>query len=633
MPTMLRTSCALALALVVCGCAAPDAAPRLDPDGVPRVVANDNRRPAGTMHGDTLTLRLVVETARWYPEAEDGPSADVAAFAEEGRAPMIPGPLIRVPAGTVIDVTIRNELADSTLSVQGLVTRPATFGDSVMIEPGASHRFVFEAGEAGTYAYVARQGVLDIDYVEREQLAGALVVDPPGGSPPDRILVMNIWGEYAVGTKPDGTPDTLGYRNALAINGKSFPHTERMQATVGEETRWRVINATIRPHPMHLHGFFYDEVSHGSWMRDTAYAPEQVRRVVTEDMRPYQTMTMVFTPDRDGHWLFHCHIGFHMSPEAARLVLPEEGKHEHALSGDVGQHMAGLVMGVEVHYPPGMSAPPRGEARRLRMFVQEGARRGRAEQSMGYVLQRDDAEPAPDSIEIPGTPLVLTRGEPTDIMVVNRLKEPTGLHWHGLELESFSDGVVGWSGDTGRLAPAIMPGDTFVARLTLARAGTFIYHTHLNDLEQLSAGLYGPLIVLEPGKAWAPATDHVYTAGWDGLTDTQSVPILVNGAFAPPAPLRLKAGVRHRFRFVNMGPAVVLTYSLRENGEPVTWQEWAKDGADLPEQQRIVGPAAIRLDVGETADAVVTPGPGDYELVVEHPVAAPGAFVQRLIIR
>ncbi|MGD8279395.1 MAG: multicopper oxidase domain-containing protein [Gemmatimonadota bacterium] len=635
MPTSPRQGCALALVLVLAGCA-PEAAPRLDPDGVPRVEANDNRAPAGTMHDDTLTLRLVVEDARWYPEAEDGPSADVAAFAEEGRAPMIPGPLIRVPTGAVIDVTIRNALKDSTLSIQGLVTRPAEFGDSVLIEPGASHRFVFEAGEPGTYVYVARQGVVDFDNVEREQLAGAFVVDPPGGSPPDRILVMNIWGEDAIRSQPDGTADTVGYRNALAINGRSFPYTERMQATVGEETRWRVINATTRPHPMHLHGFFYDEVSHGDWMADTAYAPQQVRRVVTEDMRPYQTMTMVFTPDRDGHWLFHCHIGFHMSPETARLVVPEEAPgeetHAHALSGDVGRHMAGLVMGVEVHYPPGMNAPPRSEARRLRLFVQEAKARGSADRAMGYVLQHDDAEPASDSVEIPGSALILTRGEPTDIVVVNRLSEPTGLHWHGLELESFSDGVAGWSGDTGRLAPAIMPGDTFVARLTLARAGTFIYHTHLNDLVQLTDGLYGPLIVLEPGETWDPATDHVYTASWDS-PDDDPIHVLVNGAFEPPPPVRLEADVRHRFRFINMGPALVLTYSLRKDGEPVTWQAWAKDGADLPEVQRTFGRAAIRLDVGETADAVVTPAPGDYELVVEHRSGAPRAFVQRLVIR
>ncbi|MEP6590414.1 MAG: hypothetical protein ABJC19_04445, partial [Gemmatimonadota bacterium] len=38
-----------------------------------RVVANDNRIPAGTRHGDTLRIDLVLQQAEWYPEAEDGP--------------------------------------------------------------------------------------------------------------------------------------------------------------------------------------------------------------------------------------------------------------------------------------------------------------------------------------------------------------------------------------------------------------------------------------------------------------------------------------------------------------------------------------------------------------------------------
>ena len=32
------------------------------------------------------------------------------------------------------------------------------------------------------------------------------------------------------------------------------------------------------------------------------------------------------------------------------------------------------------------------------------------------------------------------------IMVVNHLTEPTAVHWHGIELESYFDGVAGFSG-------------------------------------------------------------------------------------------------------------------------------------------------------------------------------------------
>jgi FtsP/CotA-like multicopper oxidase with cupredoxin domain len=53
-----------------------------------------------------------------------------------------------------------------------------------------------------------------------------------------------------------------------------------------------------------------------------------------------------------------------------------------------------------------------------------------------------------------GPPIVLTRGQPVEIEVVNRLKDPTAIHWHGIELESYFDGVPGWSGaDTPSIAP------------------------------------------------------------------------------------------------------------------------------------------------------------------------------------
>ena len=76
--------------------------------GPPEVVANDNRVAAGILTGDTLAVRLVVQRARWHPEAPDGPFVDVEALGEEGKAPAIPAPLLRVRAGTVIAATVRN---------------------------------------------------------------------------------------------------------------------------------------------------------------------------------------------------------------------------------------------------------------------------------------------------------------------------------------------------------------------------------------------------------------------------------------------------------------------------------------------------------------------------------------------
>ncbi|HEU5039583.1 MAG TPA: hypothetical protein VFT84_02110, partial [Gemmatimonadales bacterium] len=78
----------------------------------PAVHPNDNRIPAGRLRGDTLDLRLEVRMATWRPEGDSGAAIEVPAFAEVDRAPEIPAPLIRVPAGTIITATVRNALSD-----------------------------------------------------------------------------------------------------------------------------------------------------------------------------------------------------------------------------------------------------------------------------------------------------------------------------------------------------------------------------------------------------------------------------------------------------------------------------------------------------------------------------------------
>jgi hypothetical protein len=87
------------------------------------IQANSNRLPAGKLENGILTLHLDLLLGDWYPEAETGPSMKVYAFAEEGKELQIPGPLIRVPEGTEIRVTLRNLLAVVAV-VHGLHQHP-----------------------------------------------------------------------------------------------------------------------------------------------------------------------------------------------------------------------------------------------------------------------------------------------------------------------------------------------------------------------------------------------------------------------------------------------------------------------------------------------------------------------------
>lgn len=591
----------------------------------PTVQANDNKRPAGSLKGGLLTIRLVAATARWYPETETGPHVDVPVLSEEGGPPQIPAPLIRVPAGTTIDATVRNTL-DSTIYMWGLSTKPAKSYDSIPILPGETGTIRFDAGAVGTYHYMASVGIPEFAASpgtrksEGQQMAGGFIVDPAQARIDDRVFVINIWSKK---------PNAEKRRNALAINGKSWPYTERISATVGDTLKWRVINPSLRIHPMHLHGFYFRVDSRGTPTRDSVYAPEQRRIAVTEDLSPGHSMSMTLVPINPGNWLFHCHTTFHVVA-GSRLDPSPETEHEIHI-GDAGKHMSALVLGINVRPNPGFKPAARINPRRLRLFVDEGKPRGYAPRALGFVLQQGRRPPARDSVEIPGTTLFLTRGQPTDVTITNRLKETTAIHWHGLELESYSDGVAGWSGFEDHLAPVIAPGKSFTAHLTTPRAGTFIYHTHLNDVEQITSGLYGAIVVLEPGQPFDPKTDHVFLASWDSR-QTDPPHFMVNGDTVA-APLELLSGIAHRFRFINIGAAGRVIFAIRKDSTLVQWRRVAKDGADLPVAAAVVTPALQRLGTGETFDAQFSPpARGEYTLTVSSP-ATTKTYRRKIIVR
>ena len=569
--------------------------PHRPPPAPDRVRPNDNRVPAGRLRDGVLTIALEVRTARWYPEADDGPFIDVPVFAEVGKAPSVPGPLLRVPEGTVIEATVSNRLADSTIMLQGFVTHPAAGPDSTTLAPGESRTFRFAAGTAGTYFYRARIGGHRGNSAwEAEQVAGAFVVDPRGRVAPDRIFVINIWGALT---------DSVTYRNALTLNGKAWPRTERLDLPVGDSVRWRIVNASDRPHPMHLHGFYFEVRALGTLSGDTAYAPGRRPVVVTHDMRAASTMDMAWLPSRPGNWLFHCHIGYHVIPEAARFDTVAVATHDH-------DHMAGLVLGLHVTAPRHWQPAPRRDPARLRMEVAEGPLHDSTRRTITTALAAP-GEPAVPTW--PGPLLLAERGRPLDVTVVNRLAQSTAIHWHGLELDSYWDGVAGWSGMGTSVAPPIAPADSFVAHLLVPRAGTFIYHTHLNDLSQMSAGLYGPLVVLEPGEAFDPRRDHVFTIGADSPNDDR---VLVNGAATHP-PLMVAAGVPQRLRFINIDIANRVRVTLLRDGAPTAWRVTATDGYTRPEAEQQDGPATRTMGVGTTVDARFTPAPGEYRLVIQ----------------
>lgn len=609
-------------AALVVFCAHGALAADANPSTIPTALVNDNRTPAGELKNGVLRLQLEIVKVTWYPQQDGGNSLQVYALSEKGKPPRIPGPVIRVPQGTEVQVELRNTLPVA-MFVRGFRTP-----EPVTVAPGATAHVHFTAAVPGSYYYSARSskmslrdiGLLPITeelvmgeepFGIESQLVGALIVDPPGAVPDDRIFIITTWMAGVI---------TPPFREVVAINGKSWPHTERLTYRTGDSAHWRVLNPSLSDHAMHLHGFYFQVNSTGEQDADHVYTPDQSPHAVTQYLEPGSTASLTWVPERPGRWLFHCHMVAHMAPDPKGSPFASPDSHAAMHSDDDPSGMKGLVLGVTVVPGPSYHALSASEQkpRRLRLFVREVPATRFSLARMGYLIQEADAKEVADPPPVPGAPLILTRGETTEITIVNQLHDPTSVHWHGIELESYYDGVPGWGGDSPQVTPPIAPGGSFVARMTPPRAGTFIYHTHWHDIAQLTSGLYGPLIVLEPGEKFDPQTDKVFVIGREGPDDDIS-PLLLNGTAQPP-PLVLKAGTKYRLRFINIGTDDSdVTVSLRGEGtEPAQWRALAKDGWTRPPAQATARPAIQPITVGETYDFEFVPSQaGELTLQVD----------------
>jgi manganese oxidase len=564
---------------------------------------NDNRHPAGVQTAGGLRVALEVRRVEWRPLG-DNQSEIVPAFAEIGKPAELPGPLLRAPLGSELRVAVTNRL-DSAIVLHGLTARRTVLQDSLLVPPGQTREAHFRADVEGTYFYWAgKPGVAFEDRVFNDsQLNGALVVDPPGGRTDDRVFLISqyLW--------PDSTGKDSDGRELLTINGRPWPLTERLTYTVGDSVRWRWINASENSHPLHLHGFYYRIDGRGDFARDTVYWPAQRRMVVTELLDAGQTMRMVWSPERPGGWIFHCHLTFHIMPNAplgsnaATVKAWADSTFLPFMVHDPAHHvehgMGGLMLGMYVQQRGAMPAPVVPQ-RVIRLAVDSGRVSGDTSYRYSFVLQ-DGRHAGRDSLRPWAPVLILHRGEPTAIRVINRTRVPTAVHWHGLEIQSPYDGVVGIGGYRGNPAPPIMPGDSFEVRVTPPRSGSFMYHTHMQELFQQSGGLWGPLLVLEPGQPWDREHDKVFQVG---SRPNDGAPLL-NGEERHDT-VSITAGVSYRFRLMNVTMAnPALEFWLVRDGAPVGWTQLARDGFDLPAWQHNRSRARLPVGIGETKDVEV----------------------------
>lgn len=225
--------------------------------------------------------------------------------------------------------------------------------------------------------------------------------------------------------------------------------------------------------------------------------------------------------------------------------------------------------------------------------------------------------------QVPGPTIRVTEGDTLRVIVKNELRQATAIHWHGLHVPNAMDGVPPLT------QPEIAPGATFTYEFPASHAGTFMYHSHQNAVEQIDRGLYAPLIIdpatPPPAKfdkeftmllsAWntttMPASDHMMPGGMDmggagqaggmtGMSMNYNYFTINGKAFPANDVWTVKEGDLVRVRIMNVSN---LAHPMHLHGHDFT--VIAKDGEPIrPEVQQTMN--TLSVDAGETYDIVFT---------------------------
>jgi FtsP/CotA-like multicopper oxidase with cupredoxin domain len=217
---------------------------------------------------------------------------------------------------------------------------------------------------------------------------------------------------------------------------------------------------------------------------------------------------------------------------------------------------------------------------------------------------------------VPGPVIEAGVGDTIRAHLTNGLAQPTTIHWHGLRVSADMDG-------TEAVQPPVEPGGAFDYEFLVPDAGTFWYHSHVNETEQLERGLYGVLVVRGPDE---PALDGERIVLLDDLKlgpDDEVAPFgdehelhagregdvrLVNGRQEPA--FEIAGGQIERWRVVNAANTRFVRLSIGARPFSII----GTDGGLLPAPLEAT---EVLITPGERVDLAVGPFSEGDELAIE----------------
>jgi CopA family copper-resistance protein len=101
-------------------------------------------------------------------------------------------------------------------------------------------------------------------------------------------------------------------RYMWSFDGEKFSDAKPLHFRHGERLRVTLVNDTMMPHPIHLHGMWSE--------LESASGEFQVRKH-TIMVQPAQRVSYLVNADAPGQWAYHCHLLYHMEAGMFRQVV------------------------------------------------------------------------------------------------------------------------------------------------------------------------------------------------------------------------------------------------------------------------------------------------------------------------
>ncbi len=214
-----------------------------------------------------------------------------------------------------------------------------------------------------------------------------------------------------------------------------------------------------------------------------------------------------------------------------------------------------------------------------------------------------------------GPTIEVVEGDHCRIYVTNNLPSSTAIHWHALLIPNGMDGIGGLT------QKPIEPGETFLYEFTLHQHGTFMYHSHHNEMVQIALGLMG-LFIIHPREG-AIKVDRDYAillSEWrieagasrpNPMEMTDFNVFTFNArSFPGTESLLAKTGDRVRIRIANLSPTDHHPIHIHGHHFKVV----ATDGGDIPQTAQW-SESTVLVPVGSSRTVeFVADNPGDWFL-------------------